>query len=234
MDPIIILFIIQFTIICAILLNHSYKKDVATGDKAVAKIQQYLRAFTQMFKSHREFIESLDKPGPCSNRRRNKRESIFIGKADPKRQKKRTCKNYDRGKFKRKKTHQQQSYQASQLTDQSHFKQTQSCASNINLSLIPSFDFIKKISTFWKNLMRKERAVERDRKTINLDGKFEEVTKLQKGKLISSGYLQKLIMMRKTEAVLKRKIARVNVLIQRNRNVMPLDAIPEVVSSQGC
>lgn len=231
MDPIAILFIIQFAIICTILLNHSNKKEPNTKNTAGAKIQQSLRAFVQIFKSDREFIESLDKPEPVSDRLGNKKQSIIIPKPDPKKPKKRAEKNYDRGKFKRKKIRPDSSHQLKQLNQESHFKQTQSLSNKTSFIAKLSIDFVKKINMFWKNLSRCERAVERDRKSVNLNSKFEEAAKLQKGKLISSGYLQKLIVMRKTEAVLKRKIARVNFLIQRNRNVIPLDVIPEVHSS---
>jgi len=73
------------------------------------------------------------------------------------------------------------------------------------------------------------KATNETKLSMEIDSTSSIASKLQHGKLIESNYLMKIISARKTEKVIRSKIARLNMVIIKARKVKPLQVIPELI-----
>lgn len=73
------------------------------------------------------------------------------------------------------------------------------------------------------------KATNETKLSLEIDSASPIASKLQHGKLIESNYLMKIISARKSEKVIRAKIARLNMVIVKARKVKPLQVIPELI-----
>lgn len=236
MDPIVVLLVSQLALIVGILLTTSKLKNTENFETLKTRFKSYLASIFELNKDE-DILDSVACAAEPHQRGSTKQDDLVIlEKCEANQGKTYGLKYIDTGKNKRKKKPNSK-FNGYRINTMSKASAEDSIAHsghlemNEELNNVAKWTFLLKfLKTITKFVARRIFMAHGDANmSLDHSNHSEISSKLQHGKLIESSYLIKIIAARKTEKLVRSKVAWLDMLIVKARKARPLQTIPELI-----